>query len=157
MRFDLSAPCRPPRGPAEARHGSERVYTDPSSPSNGVRSFRSTFVLTGSVITAGFDDVSTAPAAPSARTTVDVLVSLSGTGLNEDVALQARRFGQLHATARFDGGGQDVTATAVWTSSNPGIAAVATGGVVTAAFWLDSNPLGGEPVSPASVYCVPVP
>jgi hypothetical protein len=63
----------------------------------------------------------------------DVFVSMyghNGTFTIEGAVLLGRTF-QLTATARFSNGGEDVTNAATWESSNPDVAPISSGGLLT--------------------------
>ena len=79
------------------------------------------------------DDVSTAPSAAPPVTLTDVQVSMFGTNgtfTSDGAVLRGRTF-QMTANARFSSGGKDVTTAASWTSSNPRVAPISSGGVLT--------------------------
>jgi Bacterial Ig-like domain (group 2) len=78
------------------------------------------------------DEVSTAPSS-TAVTLTDVQVSMfgsNGTFTSDGAVLLGRTF-QMTATARFSSGGQDVTSTASWESSNPSVGPISSGGLLT--------------------------
>lgn len=82
---------------------------------------------------AACDDASTAPSVAPPVTLTDVQVSMFGTNgtfTSDGAVLRGRTF-QLTANARFSNGGKDVTSAASWTSSNPSVAPISSGGLLT--------------------------
>jgi hypothetical protein len=78
------------------------------------------------------NDVPTEPS-PTPPVLTDVQVSMFGVNgtFTSDGALLLGRTFQMTATARFSNGGQDVTRTASWKSSNPSVGPISSGGLVT--------------------------
>lgn len=71
--------------------------------------------------------------APTIGILTDVQVSMfgfNGTFTSDGAVLLGRTF-QMTATARFSNGGQDVTSAASWESSNPSVAPITPGGLLT--------------------------
>jgi len=84
------------------------------------------------VALAGCSEASTAPS-PAPVTLRDVQVSMwgfNGTFTSDGAVLLGRTF-QMTATARFSNGGEDVTRAASWESSNPSVAPITPGGLLT--------------------------
>jgi hypothetical protein len=81
---------------------------------------------------AGCTEAPTAPS-PAPVTLRDVQVSMwgfNGTFTSDGAVLLGRTF-QMTATARFSNGGEDVTRAASWESSNPSVAPITPGGLLT--------------------------
>ncbi len=84
------------------------------------------------VALSGCSEAPTTPS-PGPVTLRDVQVSMwgfNGTFTSDGAVLLGRTF-QMTATARFTNGGEDVTRAASWESSNPSVAPISPGGLLT--------------------------
>jgi Big-like domain-containing protein len=97
-----------------------------------MKSLSSVAVATIFTLLTACDSVSTAPsAAPVTLTDVQVsMFGFNGTFTSDGAVLLGRTF-QMTANARFSNGGQDVTSAASWESSNPSVAPISPGGLLT--------------------------